>query len=523
MAQENTQKSLNLLYSVSRELSASLDLHVVLERILILCTRNVGAERGSIIAIDENKKPVDSALILNQKIINHTIYEIQGILDHGLAGWVLRNRRATLVSDTAHDKRWYRRPDDANNQTGPKSAVCIPMMLAGDQMVGVLTIVHPEPGFLKESHLSMLQAIADQAAITIFNAQLYQSLQMAELRYQELFEGSIDPVLVTTWKGEILEANRRAVEAFQLSNEELLTKSIFDLHQVDWEWLGEKSKDLHNNQTLHYTSEIKKPGENAIPVEVHIHKVDIQSAEYLQWIIHDISERKKLDKMRDDLSAMVYHDLRSPLANVISSMDMLNAFIPPDYADTAGQLIQIAVRSTRRVQHLISSLLDISRLENGQPIVNLEFSNLIDIAREAVEAVQANLEVKDQQLHFDIPENLPSLWLDKDMIKRVLINLIENAIKFAPFQGNIHLDGATGENTIDIWVQDDGPGIPVESREHVFEKFASLNAEKSHKGIGLGLAFCRLAVQAHGGRIWVDSPTQQGSRFIFTLPVSRSK
>ena len=156
MAQENTRKSLNLLYSVSRELSASLDLHIVLERVLILCTRNVGAERGWIVAIDDNKKPIDSALIVNQKKIDHTIYEIQGILDHGLAGWVLHNHQSALVSNTAQDKRWYRRPDDANNQTGAKSAICIPMLLAGDQVVGVLTIVHPQPGFLKESHFTLM-------------------------------------------------------------------------------------------------------------------------------------------------------------------------------------------------------------------------------------------------------------------------------------------------------------------------------------------------------------------------------
>jgi len=520
MAQENTRKSLNLLYSVSRELSASLDLHIVLERVLILCTRNVGAERGWIVAIDDNKKPIDSALIVNQKKIDHTIYEIQGILDHGLAGWVLHNHQSALVSNTAQDKRWYRRPDDANNQTGAKSAICIPMLLAGDQVVGVLTIVHPQPGFLKESHLSLLQAIADQASIAVFNARLYQSLKMAEMRYQELFEENIDPVLVTNWKGEILEANRRAVETFHLRVEDLLKTSIFDLHQMDWEWLGEKSKELHNNQTLHYSSEISQPQGDPLPVEIHIHKVNIDGGEYLQWIIHDISERKKLDQLREDLSAMVYHDLRSPLANVISSMDMLSAFLPPDYADTANQLIQIATRSTRRVQNLTSSLLDISRLENGQSITRQELTPIIDVAREAVEAVQANLEVKNQQIHLEIPENLPGIWLDRDMIKRVFINLIENAIKFAPFQGNIRLGGAGRENEVDLWVQDDGPGIPEEARERIFDKFTFLNAEKSHKGIGLGLAFCRLAIQAHGGRIWVDSPEEQGSRFIFTLPAT---
>ena len=87
--------------------------------------------------------------------------------------------------------------------------------------------------------------------------------------------------------------------------------------------------------------------------------------------------------------------------------------------------------------------------------------------------------------------------------------------------GNIHLGAASAENQVELWVQDDGPGIPEESREFVFDKFASLNAEKNKKGIGLGLAFCRLAIQAHGGQIWVDSPTGQGSRFIFTLPTTR--
>ena len=396
------------------------------------------------------------------------------------------------------------------------------MFLAGDQLVGVLTIVHPQPGFFKESHLSLLQAIADQAAITIFNARLYQSLQMAQKRYQVLFDESIDPVLVTSWKGEIIEANRHALEVFHLNSDELLNKSIFDLHAVDWEWLGEKSKELHNNQTLQYTSEIVQAGETALPVEVYIHKVNIEDAEYLQWIIHDISERKKLDKLREDLIAMIYHDLRSPLSNVISSMEMLNAFLPPDYADTASQLVQIAIRSTRRVQILISSLLDISRLENGQPIIKQADTSINDVATEAVEAVRANLEIKDQQLHFEIPRNLPSLSLDADMIKRVYINLIENAIKFAPFQGNIRLGGIQKEDMVELWVQDDGPGIPLDLRERVFDKFAYFNSERSHKGIGLGLAFCRLAVQAHGGQIWVDSPTRQGSRFAFTLPASRA-
>jgi PAS domain S-box-containing protein len=517
--QENPQKSLNLLYNVSRELSASMDLHTILERVLSLCTRDVAAERGSIVAMDENMKPVDGVLIINQVPIENTVYDIQGILDHGLAGWVVRNHLAALVTDTSQDQRWYRRPDDSTNQTGAKSAICIPFLLAGDQLVGVLTIVHPLPGFFSESHLLLLQSISDQAAITISNALLFQSLQLAQKRYEELFEGSIDPILVTTWKGEILEANRKTCEVFSMDKEGLLSKSIFDLHQADWEWLGEKSDELHNDQTITYVSEINQ-NEQVTPVEVHIHKVDINGAEYLQWIMHDISERIKLDQMRDELSAMVYHDLRSPLSNVESSLDMLTSLIPQEYADTAGQLVQIATRSTKRVQNLINSLLDINRLETGHPIAKREWTKFEKVIQDAIDAIQVNLDTKDLQMDVKIPEGSPSLFIDKDMVKRVFINLLDNAIKFAPQKGHIWLTVTNIPDFLHFSIQDDGPGISPEFRERVFEKYAYLNIDKPKKGIGLGLAFCRLAVEAHGGKIWVDSPTEKGSRFNFTLPTA---
>jgi two-component system, NtrC family, sensor histidine kinase KinB len=521
MAQKNPQKSLDLLYSISKELSASLDLTLVLEKVLALCTRNVNAERGLIVALDESLKPINSALIINQKSISHTPQEMQSILDHGLAGWVLRNHQSALVSDTSNDNRWFRRPDDDVNRTGAKSAICIPLIMAEDRVVGILTIVHPQPGFFNENHMVLLQVIADQAAITIYNARLYQSLEKAEQRYQTLFEESIDPILVTDWKGQIIETNRRATEMFSLKQNELLKKSIFDLHSIDWDWLGTHAENLHNNETLTYVSEVELADNENLPIEVYIHKVMIGDGEYLQWIIRNISERKKLDKLREELSAMVYHDLRSPLSNVLSSLDMLSSIIPQDASESANQLVQIAIRSTHRVQRLISSLLDINRLENGQSIVHQNPTDLIEVIHEAIDAVQINADTKGQNIHCDVPVTLPAVWIDHDIIKRVFINLFENAIKFAPPGGNIWVNGQLKKDEFELWVQDDGPGIPTESHEFIFEKYAYLNKDKFPKGIGLGLAFCRMAVQAHGGQIWVESSPSQGSRFVFTLPAGR--
>ena len=111
------------------------------------------------------------------------------------------------------------------------------------------------------------------------------------------------------------------------------------------------------------------------------------------------------------------------------------------------------------------------------------------------------------------------IWVDADMLRRVLINLMENAVKYSPPGSLIEVGAAAEGDQVHFWVQDRGKGIPTEQQEVIFEKYTRLRREPSTKGLGLGLAFCKLAVEAHGGKIWVDSPPGSGSRFQFTLPI----
>jgi signal transduction histidine kinase len=113
---------------------------------------------------------------------------------------------------------------------------------------------------------------------------------------------------------------------------------------------------------------------------------------------------------------------------------------------------------------------------------------------------------------------LPAITADTEMIRRVLINLVENASKFSPLDGALEIGAQAESGQVRVWVQDSGPGISPEYQEVIFEKFRQLKNQPQLKGFGIGLAFCRLAVQAHGGKIWVESQPDQGSRFIFTLP-----
>jgi len=160
---------LELLYHVSRELATALDLRTVLQRVLYEAIQNVGGERCSIVVLDDAGKALDATIVYGTQVHEHTTQQLRDTMERGLAGWVIRNRKGTLILDTSKDERWLMRPDDAVDKSGAKSAICVPL-LTRDQLVGVLTLVHPKPNAFLEEQLELMQAIADQAGIAVLNA-----------------------------------------------------------------------------------------------------------------------------------------------------------------------------------------------------------------------------------------------------------------------------------------------------------------------------------------------------------------
>jgi PAS domain S-box-containing protein len=524
----DTRSSLELLFNVSRELTSALDLHTVLTRVLFLSTSSVEAERGSVIVMNEHQQPVDAAIIYEGRLVSYTVDSLKSTLGQGLAGWVVSRVQPALVPDTSQDPRWLRRPDDENERSGAKSAICVPITVR-DELVGVLTMVHATPNFFNKEHLALLQSISDQAGIAIHNARLYESLQAAHQRYQELFEDSIDPILITDLEGKIQETNRQAVIVSGRTQEALLETSVWELQSLSPEWLQKNLETIHTGETVNCESEFFPKNRTPISVEIYLHKVSFGGEDLLQWIIRDITERKQLDTLRDDLSAMIYHDLRSPLANIVSSLDMLRALVPDNSENSnpvIPQVLSIAIRSSDRMQRLINSLLDINRLEAGQPITNQKTVDILSMVHESIDAIQPVTSTKRQNLTIDIEERLPGIWVDEDMIRRVLINLLENASKFTPMEGSLVVGAEKENDWIRLWVKDTGPGIPPEAQGGLFNKFSRIQGERVQtdrmpKGLGLGLAFCKLAVLAHGGSIGVESEPGAGSCFFFTVPAAK--
>jgi len=202
-------------------------------------------------------------------------------------------------------------------------------------------------------------------------------------------------------------------------------------------------------------------------------------------------------------------------------MDVLANMLSLDGNPAILSLFNIAVRSSERIQRLTNSLLDINRLEAGQPIVNLQLLDPQSLVQDALDAVSPIAKNKGQVIRAELADELPSITVDGDMIRRVIINLTENAVKFTPPDGSIIIGARPDGNLVTMWVEDSGPGIPIEKRESIFDKFTRLHGKGGPSGFGLGLAYCRLAVEGHGGRIWIEDATKEGVRFVFTLPVSK--
>jgi signal transduction histidine kinase len=182
----------------------------------------------------------------------------------------------------------------------------------------------------------------------------------------------------------------------------------------------------------------------------------------------------------------------------------------------------IARRSTRRMMELVNAILDVSRLESGRMPIEATAFDMVKVVADALQAQTALASEKDIHLENHVPSMLPAAWADRGLIHRVLQNLVGNGIKFTPNGGTVSVTASLDEQApqpmLLLSVSDTGFGIPPEIQSRLFQKFVTGGQEG--RGSGLGLAFCKLAVEAHGGGIWVDSIPDHGTTFAFTVPVA---
>jgi len=493
-------------------MNASLRMEDVFQRILMQMMQALQVETVVIGMVDDEHVIFRAAAGYNAgNILGKTISVGEGIVGH-----VALEGRGVVVPDVSQEKNFSE--VDSFGSAEIRAMLVVPIQ-AQNRVIGVLQAINPIAKVFDPDALLVMTGIGGLAGSTIQNAQLFERLQAAHARYRDLFEDNIDPMVITDWEGRILEANRQALTLSGYTSEELHQLGIDQLHEVNWAKTGEAFEILRENRMSSYESSLHKKDETHSPIEIHARRVEFEEADSIQWIMRDITERKELDGLRDDLTSMIYHDLRSPLANIVSSLDVIASMVPEEEErETVLSILKIAENSTDRIQRLVSSLLDVNKLESGQPVMDQKVVDSLALIKEAVEDVKPVVTGRRQVLQLDLPDALPAIWVDGDMARRVLINLMENSSKFTPTEGKLEVGARADGAWLNLWVKDNGPGIPPSDQERIFDKFTRLRGKSTTSGLGIGLAFCRLAVQGHGGKIWVESNAGRGAIFHFTFP-----
>lgn len=235
------------------------------------------------------------------------------------------------------------------------------------------------------------------------------------------------------------------------------------------------------------------------------------------------AENRSQELLRDNqnLAAILVHDLQGPLGNVLTSLEMVQERLDHQDESDLTLMMDIAVRSSKLLQGLVNSLLDISRLEAGQEVTSHQPLSVSDLVDFVAEVEGPELEQRHVSLARELSPDLPLLFVNIDIIQRVLLNIVDNALKVSR-QGQtitIRAHSDNGSRMARISIIDQGPGVPEIYRERIFEKYQRVNGMSTSKGLGLGLAFCKVAVEAHGGRIWVEDSPDEGACFCLTVPV----
>lgn len=251
--------------------------------------------------------------------------------------------------------------------------------------------------------------------------------------------------------------------------------------------------------------------------------VAVQKAQLYEETSRQALELEKANKMQADFAAMIAHDLRSPLMNIMGVVEVMTEGMFGSVTKEQKKWLARIEANSQNLVDLVSDFLDVSKLESGYVDINREMVNLTGLIQKNVDSYRVLALDKRISIHGAVDPSLPSVQADPRRLEQVLSNLITNAIKFTGEGGTVEVGAAlAGATLIRVWVRDDGVGIAANEMGHLFEKYRQGGNVKhsSHKGTGLGLVICKMIVEAHGGRIWAESTEGSGATFLFSLPAN---
>jgi len=408
---------------------------------------------------------------------------------------------------------------------GLLSGIGLPLV-ARSQVVGVIFIFRSYMEMFSPNDMALLRSFADQAAIAVQNAQFYSQITQEKQRMDALLDSAADGILIIDAKHLVERCN--PAFARMIANEVAQVQGQPYDTIIRWnnppqgltlEQAEAGGWPLTPHAQLYVEGNLKRQNDLS-PLPVGITYAPLLSADgnLLNVIatVRDITRFRQAEELKSTFISIISHELKTPVALIKGYVSTLRREDATWERAIVQDSLAVIEEEADRLTGLIENLLDATRLQAGGLNVKRSDVSLPTLARRLAERFQ--IQTTRHQLVVDFPENFPIILADEDRLRQLISNLISNAIKYA-LGGEIRISGQVRPEFVIVCVSDQGPGIALEDIPHVFDRFyRAPDISRQTKGAGLGLFLARAIVEAHGGRIWVDSGNEQGARICFSLP-----
>jgi PAS domain S-box-containing protein len=515
------------LLQTSASVVSTLESQTVLDRILEQVEKLLDVEMSAIIALErrdgtfrtQSSRGITrmhaSQMIVNPDDTNSMILK------------ALRQREPVQISDVL-DLQHSDQMRTQANEVGYRSVLAIPLQTLYAPP-SVLLIFRTEAHVFTNREISLLTNFANHAAMAIENAALYarsdMRLQEQTRRLESLIQSLRDGLVLENLSGEIVYANRRVRQLANIPGDEIIGAPVNDI-------LDRLLADVNHADEIRdrLNTVPSSPEWNIIEFEMthRGRKLNIRIQVFRVTdsfgvligrglIFYDVTADKELEHMKSRLVSTVSHELRTPLASIKGYATTLLAEDVNWDLQSQREFLNIISSETDRLSGMVTDLLDLSKIEAGSLPINRTAVFLDEIIRNASrQSYPSSL----GRLHLELNPDLPELFLDKRLIEVVFRNLIENAIKYASDDSPITIRANIEQRNLIVYVQDEGPGIPEQFQEQLFESFyrPEMDANKGISGFGLGLTISKGFIEAHGGQIWIE-PCSTGACFAFSIPL----
>lgn len=520
---------LSTLLDTSAAVVSSLDTDIVLNRILEQVERLLNIEKSLIVAFDNTRGMFRARAYrgISKRYADHLL--INPAESDSVSMRALRAHEPVQISDTETDPTFCTLRPRARSE-GYRAVLAVPLNTT-HAPPSALLVYHELPHHFTKGEIDLITSFANHAAMAIENATLFKRsdtrLQEQTRRLEALVQSQIDGLILEDLDGNVQYANRRMGEIVGLDSGEIQKSTVdellqqIDLHQ-EHAVIQTRLKEALQSQTnqavdvtITHKTRIKKERHFRIHIFPVTDSKNIPIGRGQIW--HDMTADKELDAMKSSLIATVSHELRTPLAAIKGYASTLLAKDVEWDTPSRDEFLGIISSETDRLSELVKDLLDLSQIEAGNLAVSRSEVDLNELVTRAASRSRPN---PGSRLRIEIPDDLPFISIDPKRIEVVFRNLIENAAKYSPPDSQILVKIEAEPDQIIVQVLDEGPGIPPEYQELVFQSFYRVEngLTRSTPGAGLGLAISRGFIQAHGGNIWLE-PCDIGTRITFSLPL----